>query len=100
MKDECLDLTRYVLEQEFAVASDESETHRTAIISIIRDAPPVQFERQMWSFQRRPTAFLHCDRLLFGRTRQQRKDVVTGQRLWHVDRPLAANNRRVLRQSD
>ena len=49
MKDEFTDLTRYVLEQEFAVAADKFETRRTAIISIIGDTPLVQFERALKS---------------------------------------------------
>ena len=49
MKNEFTDVTRYVLEQEFAVAADKFEKHRTAIISIIGDAPLDRFERALKS---------------------------------------------------
>lgn len=49
MNDEFVDLTRYVLEQEFAVAADEFEVHQTAVISIIGNASVADFERALKS---------------------------------------------------
>ena len=49
MDNEFADLSRYVLEQEFAVAADKFESHRTALITVIGDATLDGFERALES---------------------------------------------------
>ena len=49
MDNEFSDLSRFVLEQEFAVAVGKFESHRTALITVIGDATLDGFERALES---------------------------------------------------